>query len=127
MNMKHILEFNTFETDSSLFKRVDKDYLFSLGFDPTESEEKIKIEQFSKMEFDIISSHSSYFRAKFSKNAPLKNSIIYLTKKGLTYFIIWKIRDGWFLLEDISDEKYFICDQIDGLISCYNDCLKNFN
>jgi len=54
----------------------------------------------------------------------------YKRRKGYNYdinkYVILKLRDEWFMLEDmidLSSHKYYKCDQITGLIKCI-ECIE---
>lgn len=98
---------------------------------------KLKIDNFTDVEFDKIISHLGgikYFKNSYKlKFNRIDNGIIYWCPvegwdKTNYSNIITKLEDGWFLFYSYNKKNnhsnYYKCDQIDGLLECLSDLNK---
>lgn len=89
-----------------------------LGDRETKSE---KLKYFTEKEITTISNISAFFCSTLTN----LTTFIKITKKGYYTIYIYKLEDEWYLINFLfwkgNTHKYYMCDQLDGLVIFLND------
>ena len=118
--MKYIKKFN--ESNSEYYVEIDRDELKKLKSDYFTQSELDKIGE----EFVISKKTSDYLKYHGFNPKEVTISIgVRLGSSTLTPFMVTKVQDDYYFVNDILFGKYYKCDQLDGLMWLLHDIKKS--